>query len=212
MAKIDEFDEVITSSQVENKRTYAGLLNEYADILRIITIYHDIGKIRSKLNHGEHSFDIIQETELLNHLALDAYAKTLVGSVIRHHLALGTIFTGEWSVKKLYLLNEQIGMKNKEEVFYHILVMFSVLDTWSYVDDRVDAIRLLYNYDQIIQRFRQDSLENHMKTNLVWRLCCFLGSWRKGNYLEEKTMLQYERVFLDKMESYYNCNVEVVRK
>ena len=71
MEKCDHFEDIIISSVTNNKEKYLKLFNEQRDILQIITVYHDIGKVRQKLNHGEHSYDIIQETDILAEYALD---------------------------------------------------------------------------------------------------------------------------------------------
>jgi len=65
MEKTDHFEDIIILSSTDNKEKYLKLFNEQRDTLAIITTYHDIGKVREKLNHGEHSYDIIQETNIL---------------------------------------------------------------------------------------------------------------------------------------------------
>ena len=98
------------------------------------------------------------------------------------------------------------------DLFYDLLVIFSVLDTWAYVDDKKTAIRLFNNYDRIIQRFRQDSIENHIKLNQIWRFCCFLGAWNSVNYLDEKMMRQYEERLGMKIKTRYDCGEKGVRE
>ena len=61
---------------------------------------------------------------------------------------MGTMFTGEWSAKKLYVINKQIDSSlSNPDLFFILLVIFSVLDAWAYVDDKKNAIRLFNNYD-----------------------------------------------------------------
>lgn len=71
--KIDHFENIIISSSTDNKEKYLKLFNEQRDTLAIITACHDIGKVREKLNYGEHSYDIIQET------------KSYIFTEMRHH-------------------------------------------------------------------------------------------------------------------------------
>jgi hypothetical protein len=213
MEKTDHFEDIVISSSTDNKEKYLKLFNEQRGTLAIITAYHDIGKAREKLNHGEHSYDIIQETDILAEHNLDEERKTLIKSIIRHHLVLGTMFTGEWSAKKLYVINKQIDSSlSNPDLFFDLLVIFSVLDAWAYVDDKKNAIRLFNNYDRIIQRFKQDSIENHIKLNQIWRFCCFLGAWKSVNYLDKKIMRQYEERLGMKIKTRYDCGEKGVRE
>ena len=81
MEKTDHFEDIIISSSTDNKEKYLKRFNEQRDTLAIITAYHDIGKVREKLNHGEHSYDIIQETGILAEHNLDEERKTLMKSI-----------------------------------------------------------------------------------------------------------------------------------
>ncbi len=209
--KIRYFDEIIDASQVKKKDEYLDILNEHRNTLEIITTYHDIGKVRGKLNHGEHSADIIQETNVLDQHNINDFMKALVKSVVRHHLMLGTIYTGEWSVKKMYLLNKR-SLK-EENLFLRILAVFSAVDTWAYINDRNNIIRLFRNYDRIIERFQNDSVENHIKANLIWRFCCFLGAWRSLDYLDERNMIPFEQLLsagISRYNNYEQCNIREV--
>ncbi len=192
LAKLDTFAEIIQTSRLDDKDFYLNVLQENYDLLKIITLYHDVGKVRDKLNHGEHSYDILRATSVLEILDLDPTDQALVGLIIRHHLVLGTLLTGEWPVKKLRLTQEDIQGRVPPDVFYSLLVLFSVLDTWAYVNNTAYATRLLYNYDRIAQRFRQESWTNHIKTHHFWRFCCFLGAWRHTDYQDETSMQAYE--------------------
>lgn len=123
------------------------------------------------------------------------------------------MFTGEWSAMKLYVINKQIDSSlSNPDLFFDLLVIFSVLDAWAYVDDKKNAIRLFNNYDRIIQRFKQDSIVNHIKLNQIWRFCCFLGAWKSVNYLDEKIMRQYEERLGMKIKARYDCGEKGVRE
>ena len=78
MEKTDHFEDIVISSSIDNKEKYLKLFNEQRDTLAIITTYHDIGKVREKLNHGEHSYDIIQETGILAEHNLDEERKKIM--------------------------------------------------------------------------------------------------------------------------------------
>ena len=95
-------------------------------------------------------------------------------------------------VKKLRLIRENVSDRVSDDNFYPLLILFSVLDTWAYVNDAAYAARLLYNYERIVQRFQQDPRPEHVKANHFWRFCCFLGAWRHTDYLDEPCMRAYE--------------------
>lgn len=192
LSKLEGLVDVIDQSRLEDKATYLECLQKHHNLLKIVTLYHDIGKVRDKLNHGEHSFDILQETSALQDLPLDDESRILAGLIIRHHLVLGTMLTGEWSVKKLCWVHEDIHTQVPEDIFYRLLVLFSVLDTWAYANDNAYAARLLYNYDRIVQRFQLDSWPEHIQANHLWRFCCFIAAWRHNDYLDNTTMQIYE--------------------
>ena len=213
MEKFDHFEDIIISSATDNKEKYLKLFNEQRDILQIITVYHDIGKVREKLNHGEHSYDIIQETDILAEYALDEEQSLLIKTIIRHHLLLGAMFTGEWSARKLYVIQKEIeSSSGNPDLFFNLLVIFSVLDAWAYVDDKKNAIWLFSNYDRIIQRFKQESIENHIKLNQIWRFCSFLGAWKSVNYLDDQQLRPYEERLDIKIKTRYGCGVNGVRE
>ena len=195
-SKLDNLAKVINQSRLEDTTGYLECLQEYDDLLEVITLYHDIGKVRDRLNHGEHSYDILQETSALQDLPLDEESRVLASLIIRHHLVLGTMLTGEWPVKKLRLVHADICSQVPEDVFYRLLVLFSVLDTWAYAHDDAYAARLLYNYDRIVQRFQQEPWTEHVQGNHLWRFCCFLAAWRHSDYLDEGRMEAYEEVLI----------------
>ena len=194
LAKRDRLDDVIQQSRLEDKDVYLNTLSKFHDLLEVITLHHDIGKVRERLNHGEHSYDLLQETSVLQGLRLEEESRVLGSLVIRHHLVLGTMFTGEWPVNKLRLVHEDIRTQVSEDIFYRLLVLFSVLDTWSYTNDDAYAARLLYNYDRMVQRFREEPWSAYVQANHLWRFCSFLAIWRHNDYLDEDRMEAYEKV------------------
>lgn len=206
LAKIERFPEIIQTSRLAEKETYQTTLHDCHGLLQLITLYHDIGKLRDHFNHGEHSYNILQETDLLSSLDLSPTEQILVRQVIRHHLLIGTLFIGELSLEMLAQLDRQVENTTDRTQFYTLLVIFAVLDTWAYTDDPTYAARLLYNYDRMVRQFRQHGSNGLVADHRAWRFCCFMGAWRGLDYLDKTTMAPYEERLRKAMNCYYQSS------
>ena len=211
LSKLESFLEIIRTSRLAKKDYYQAVLDEHRELLCTITLYHDIGKVRDHFNHGEHSYDILEETQWLQQLQLPDTDRDLTLQVIRHHLLIGTLFIGELSIKMLNRLDRQLDTAVDKPLFYTLLVIFSVLDTWAYTDDPAYAARLLYNYDRMVQHFQQRGANGLIRDHLAWRFCCFMGAWRGLDYLDYQAMSPFETQLASAMSRYYGETIVDVR-
>ncbi|MFC1652889.1 hypothetical protein ACFL3F_04130 [Planctomycetota bacterium] len=209
--KLEQFSEIIDGSRLQEKERYHTVLRGHTELLRIITLYHDVGKVRDHFNHGEHSYNILQETRFLDTLTLCPSDQRLAGLVIRHHLLVGTLFIGELSLHMLSRLDQQLDGTIDKSCFYTLLVIFAVLDTWAYTNDPLYATGLLYNYDRMVQHYQRHGCNGLIHDHMAWRFCCFMGAWRGLDYLDHEAMSPFETRLGSAMSRYYNEEISDVR-
>jgi len=173
------------------------LYDIHPDLFIYVLLYHDIGRPFNKEWHAFESAKIIQQENLILKLIPQKYINILVG-VIKHHLLLGTIFTGESSymgaliLLKDYFLHNIWKSEEDTDLFFQILLLFTVIDILGY-----DYSKIFNHYLQYYLKIKDNLLKgfNLIRTsknaeekerslsiffqeldeeNLKWRLACSL--------------------------------------
>lgn len=176
---------------------FKTLYDIHPDLFIYVLLYHDIGRPFNKEWHTFESAKILQEENLfLKSQIPQKYIAILLG-VIKHHLLLGTIFTGESSyMGALVLLKDNflhsIWKSEKDtELFFQILLIFTIIDILGYDYSKIfnhylhyylrikDNLIKSFNYIRTIDiREKEHSLyvmfQKLDEANLKWRLACSL--------------------------------------
>ena len=174
------------------------LYDIHPDLFVYILLYHDIGRPFNKEWHTFESAKILQESDLVSKSEIpQKYINILLG-VIKHHLLLGTIFTGESSYMGAQVLLKDKFLQNiwksKEntDLFFQVLLLFTVIDILGYDYSKIFNHYLYYYLkikDNLLNGFnhirfienpedKELSLLGIFQTldeeNLKWRLACSL--------------------------------------
>ena len=180
------------------KSNIKNLYEIHPDLFIYVLLYHDIGRPFNKEWHTFESAKILRETNLfLKSEILQKYRHILLG-VIKHHLLLGTIFTGESSyVGALLLLKDNIleniwDSEKETDLFFQILLLFTVIDILGYDYSKIFNHYLDYYLkikENLIKGFnnvrsikKPDEKEEALflifqkldEENLNWRIACAL--------------------------------------
>lgn len=180
------------------KSNINNLYEIHPDIFIFILLYHDIGRPFNKEWHNYESARILQEENLYIKSEIPQKYFTVLFGVIKHHLLLGTIFTGESSyVGALELLKDNCLQKVWEseedtDLFFQILLLFTVIDILGY-----DYSKIYNHYLDYYLKIKENLLKgfNYIRNikdpeekeqfiffifkklddeNLKWRLACSL--------------------------------------
>ena len=170
----------------------------HPDILIYILLYHDIGRPFNKEWHTFESAKIIEKNDLFLNSEIPQKYITILTGVIRHHLLLGTIFTGESSyVGALILLKDQklkMIWESKEdtELLLRLLLIFTIIDILGYDYSKIFDHYLHYyleikdnlqNGFNLIRTLKSPEKKEEAlfsffykldKKNLKWRIACSL--------------------------------------
>jgi hypothetical protein len=194
------------------KKFLENIYDFQTDFFLIILLYHDIGRPFNRVWHTYESAKIIKEKNLLNDFSLSIMQKKILYGVIKYHLLLGTIFTGESSYTgAISLYNDNFleeVWNNKESIsyFFNTLTAFTVIDIWGYDYSKIYNhyfsfyTRICNNLTKIFIRsipFQgKDRLAKLYKglskidvENIKWRLACSFRIFQFVNirpYLTEK--------------------------
>ena len=203
------------------KSNFHRLYDKHPDLFIYILLYHDIGRPFNKEWHTYESAKIIEEYNLfLKSEIPQKYIRILLG-VIKHHLLFGTIFTGESSYLGATILLRDQSLKpiweSKEEtdLFFQILLLFTVIDILGYDYSKIFDHYLHYylkikkglqNGFKLIRTFKnpekkEDALFSFFnkldEKNLKWRIACSLRIFQfvttKENLTEEFYHKKIER-------------------
>jgi hypothetical protein len=136
----DKIDLDISESIIHSiKNEIKDILNEYPNILFLLILYHDIGRPINKEWHTFKSAEIIKEKQLLKRFNLSSLQEKFLIGIVKNHLLLGTIFTGESSYTGAIslaqdpYLNPLWESKNKYiSLFFKIMKIFTIIDILGY--------------------------------------------------------------------------------
>lgn len=195
------------------KLKFNHLYDIHPDLFINLLLYHDIGRPFNKEWHTFESAKMIQEDiSLITSEIPQKYIKILLG-VIKYHLLLGTIFTGESSyggaitLLKDQSLNNIWEIKEESDLFFQILLIFTVIDILGYDYSKIYNHYLPYylkikrnlesgfNHIRIIKKIEKKEtalfsfFQKLDKENLKWRIACSLRIFQfvstKANLTED---------------------------
>ncbi|MFW9930888.1 MAG: hypothetical protein ACFFD1_15985, partial [Candidatus Thorarchaeota archaeon] len=195
----DQFLESLNSDFVSFLKTkFDHLYDIHPDLFINLLLYHDIGRPFNKEWHTFESAKMIQgEFSLITSEIPQKYINILLG-VIKNHLLLGTVFTGESSyvgvttLLKDQSLNNIWDIKEESDLFFQILLIFTVIDILGYDYSKIYNHYLPYylkikenlengfNHIRSIKRWeeKERTLFSYFQKldgeNFKWRIACSL--------------------------------------
>ena len=195
----DQF-EINIGSKFKNflKLNLTSVYDIHPDLFIYILLYHDIGRPFNRVWHTFESVKIMNDSDInLKKKIPQKYINILFG-VIKYHLLLGTIFTGESSYLGAIILLRDKRLQDvwesseKTELFFQILLLFTVIDILGYEYSKIfnhylhyylmikdnlvnsfNHIRTIKNPDEK-ERTLFNILHKLDKENLKWRIACCL--------------------------------------
>ncbi|MEJ2248850.1 MAG: HD domain-containing protein [Candidatus Lokiarchaeota archaeon] len=222
-------------SLIENRidlnisKTYCNELKEEiswisafnSNIIPILILFHDIGRPQNKEWHTVESAEIVEKYDLLEKFNLTEIQCRILKGVIRNHLLLGTIFTGESSytgavslVQDIDLISIWNSSTENISLFFKILRIFTIIDILGYsyskiydhyfryyskisniLENLFIKLKDIKNVDKL--NFLYENLKELDKNNLKWRLC---GSIRIFQFIDTKDYLN-EEFFYTKIDN-----------
>ncbi|MHA2006109.1 MAG: hypothetical protein ACXABO_01690 [Promethearchaeota archaeon] len=209
----------------ESSITVRGkLLNQDSQnelILPIILMYHDIGRLKNKKNHPNHSYNLISNKNMLKLFTLSDTERLLITKVIQYHLLFATIYTGESTFYGIYsLLNDTEFnrlLTNKEHLnrFVDLLEIFTYIDILGYSYARIYDHYVNY-YDEINIKLKnimnllpnkQKALEKAKEYSHEWLDWRIAGALRIFQYVDTELYLTKDFYF-DKIKNSYNTEIK----
>ncbi|MHA1731557.1 MAG: hypothetical protein ACTSU5_06420 [Promethearchaeota archaeon] len=119
-----------------------GTLDEIAavdeDLFPSLLLYHDIGRPSNREWHARESARLLEERGILDRLNLEPDAEAVLPGVIRHHLLLGTTFTGESSYCGALAAFDDPRLApawespTRTRLFFRVMEAFTTIDIWGY--------------------------------------------------------------------------------
>lgn len=197
--KNNEFEKNVDKQKLKSLRTHLDDFYEFDPLyFLLILLYHDIGRPFNRTWHTVKSEEIISRLNLLEEYNLPKYTEKLILIAIKHHLLVGTIFTGESSYFGSFVLyselrNGEKNMSNQQiQLLFRTMKCFTLIDIWGYDYAKIyDHYFSYYNEicGNLIEIF-QESLSYQDKTSqkeylqqalfrldtqhLKWRIACSL--------------------------------------
>jgi len=186
----------------------------------LILLYHDLSRPFNRTWHTIESEKLIREHKFLDRFNLSKTIQKLILTSIKHHLLIGTIFTGESSYYgsiALYsdLFDGKKSIPNRYiQILFQTLKVFTFIDIWGYNYSQIYD-HYFYYYDEICAnltkvfttclKFKKEGTQkNYLETalfqldaqNLKWRIACSL---RMFQFISVKTYLT---------EGFYHSKIE----
>ncbi|MFX0059874.1 MAG: hypothetical protein ACFE8J_16380 [Candidatus Heimdallarchaeota archaeon] len=131
-------DTLSTESILTIREEIVKYLNMNENLIPLILIYHDIGRVFDRKNHPYKSYQLISENNLLDSYDLSEIDQLLIIKIIQYHLLQATIFTGESTFYGIYSLIFDkelipiISKKQTREIFLDLLNIFTFIDILGY--------------------------------------------------------------------------------
>lgn len=190
------------------------IIKKNQQFFRFLILFHDIGKIQQNADHEKLSANLIDK--YINGDFFSFNNKKTYLLIIENHTMLGSIFTGESSIYRLYAFENEIKQnKIDKSFFYNILIIFSTIDSWAYTDDISYSKRLYNNYKFIITTYKTIPQIINKFYNIKWRYACFLGFYKKNNYWNivstiktYKSLVRHFNKKKIKISNLYNINLK----
>ncbi|MGV9173307.1 MAG: hypothetical protein ACOC35_12210 [Promethearchaeia archaeon] len=135
----NQYESDLSPSNIASLREDLEHIREnYGDLFLYVLFFHDIGRPFNREWHHLESAKVLEEKHMLKHLNLEMDAENLLMAVIRNHLLLGTIFTGESSYLGAKELLQDHNFKDfgisdeKIQHFFLVLKAFTIIDILGY--------------------------------------------------------------------------------
>ncbi|TFF88660.1 MAG: HD domain-containing protein [Promethearchaeota archaeon] len=211
---LDEEIELKLSSQFKRylKSNLNRLYETNPDLFLYILLYHDIGRPFNREWHTFESANLIEKQGLLSPKTSvpKKYIRILLG-VIRHHLLLGTIFTGESSYLGALILLKDRSLhhvwesKEETELFFQILILFTVIDIMGYQYSKIfdhyldyylkikDNLVIGFNRVRALQNLEEKEHSLYLffhrldEEKFKWRVACALRIFQFANTTKKLT-------------------------
>ncbi len=195
----NQFEKDINKNNIIILRNQLEELYEFQPLyFPLILLYHDLSRPFNRTWHTIESEKLIREHHFLDRFNLSKIIKKLILISIKHHLLIGTIFTGESSYYGSIALYSDLKDDNKPISDYHIQILFKTLkvftfvDIWGYNYSQIYD-HYFYYYDEICanltevfthcfkvkkeesqKKYLEKSLFQLDTQNLKWRIACSL--------------------------------------
>jgi hypothetical protein len=217
----DQLEKNVQQRKIESFRDQLKELYEYHPLyVPLILLYHDIGRPFNRTWHTFKSEDLIRQHKLLEQFNLSKITKKLILTVIKHHLLVGTIYTGESSYYGSIVLYSELKRNKKGitetqiRILFNTMKAFTVIDIWGYDYSKIyDHYFSYYNeisenlieiYQKNItlddesqqKRYLKEELFRLDNQNLKWRIAC---SMRIFQFITVKPYLT-EKFYFHKIE------------
>ena len=184
------------------------------NLIPLILVYHDIGKIIRKRDHPQQSFNLISENKLLKPFKLDKDAELLIEKVIQYHILFATIYTGESTYYGTYSLTNDENFVNlilnpdNLNIFVDSLEVFTYIDILGYSYSQIFDHYLIYykkineNLKSVLSHLPNTKLAlndaKELSNSLIeWRIA---GALRIFQFVTTKPYLT-EKFYFDKLKS-----------
>jgi len=185
------------------------VLNQHSKnqlIIPIILMYHDIGRYIDNKKHPYHSYHLIASLRLFDPFELSDIEKLLIEQIIKYHLLIATIYTGESTFYGIYsLLNDPefiklLSFENTINRFIDLLEIFTYIDILGYYYTKIFDHYIKY-YDEISSKLKRilniwldkesalKKAKHYSYEWLEWRLA---GALRIFQFVETKPHLTKE--------------------
>ena len=180
---------------------------------------HDIGRLEDKRRHNEKSAEMISQFDILRHKGLSEEEKVIIQKVIRYHLLIGTLYTGESSYTSFEPLFRDEGFRailsNRTSLKYFLdsLTLFTMIDVWGYHISDISPT-MIENYLEIRNEmgeiFAEDSnldaiikgLRDKSRRHLDWRLMGYMMAFSKIGKKPHLTLDFYAAMIDDGFKRY----------
>lgn len=185
----------------------AHLISSFSSVLMPAILWlHDVGRFKDKKQHNEISAEMIMQHGMLNDNGLKKEEIILIQNVVKHHLLIGTLYTGESSYTSFeHLLKDDnflfILDNNKlMDMFLDSLTLFTMIDVWGYHINDI-SVTMIKNYFEINREIKtifcsdkktdeiMNSLREKSRDHLDWRLMGYLMAFSK---IGKKSHLTYD--------------------
>ena len=205
------------------------LLNQNSQnelIIPLILIYHDIGRLIDKNEHPFHSYQLVSRMNLLGPFTLSSSEKLLIRLLIKYHLLLATIYTGESTFYGMHSLlkdPEFIKLFSNDNFitrFVDLLEIFTFIDILGYSYAKIFDHYVKY-YDEINFKIknilscwpdRDLALEKAKEFSQDWLEWRIAGALRIFQFVETKPYLTKEFYFNKLKESIRDVDNEFISK
>ena len=164
----------------------------------LILLYHDLSRPFNRTWHTIESEKLIREHHFLDRFNLSKSIQKLILTSIKHHLLIGTIFTGESSYYGSIALYSDLIDGDKQISNHYIQILFQTLKFFTFIDIWGYYYSQIYNhyfdyYDKICVNLtevfttcfkfeKEGTQKNYLEKslfrldtqNLKWRIACSL--------------------------------------